>query len=77
MPETDLHGSRWDQAREAAETLVQRAFVEGDRVVRIVHGKGDGRLRDALRRWLEDHPLVAGFRDSTGGGATLVALHRR
>ena len=77
MPEADLHGLRRDQAREAAETLVQRAFARGERAVRIVHGKGEGRLRDDLHAWLDGHPLVMAFRDSGSGGTTLVALHRR
>ena len=51
VPEADLHGQRWDEARSAAEALLQRAFVRGERVLRVIHGKGDGRLRDALHRW--------------------------
>jgi DNA mismatch repair protein MutS2 len=77
VPEADLHGQRWDEARGAAETFLQRAFVRGDRTARLVHGKGEGRLRDALHGWLAQHPLVAGFRESSGGGATLVVLHPR
>ena len=77
MPEIDLHGLRWDDARAAAETLVQRAFTGGERAVRLVHGKGEGRLREALHRWLKEHPLVAGFREAAGGGATLAVLHPR
>jgi DNA mismatch repair protein MutS2 len=77
VPEADLHGLRWDEARSAAEALVQRVFVRGERAVRVVHGKGEGRLRDALHGWLAAHPLVAGFRDATDGGSTLAALHHR
>ena len=77
MPESDLHGRRWDQAQEAAEALLQRSFVRGERVLRLIHGKGDGRLRDALHRWLGAHALVAGFREATAGGSTLVVLHHR
>lgn len=77
MPEADLHGLRWDAARIAAETLLQGCFVRRERAVRIVHGKGEGRLRESLHRWLAEHPLVAGFRESSGGGMTAVALHQR
>ncbi|MEK7545920.1 MAG: Smr/MutS family protein [Patescibacteria group bacterium] len=77
VPEADLHGLRWDAASAAAEALIQRAFVSGERSVRVVHGKGEGKLRDSLHRWLEGHRLVAGFRDASKGGATLVALHHR
>jgi len=77
VPEVDLHGLRWDEARASAEALVQRAFVRGERAVRVMHGKGEGRLRDALHRWLGEHPLIAGYRDAHDGGSTLAALHPR
>jgi len=74
LPEADLHGLRWDQAREQAERLIQGAYVHRERVVRIIHGKGEGKLRDALHGWLRAHPLVEGFRESAVGGETAVAL---
>lgn len=77
VPETDLHGLRADQALIEAERLVQSSFMRGERVVRLITGKGDGRLSDALRRWLGTHRLVARFREEALGGATLVALVER
>jgi DNA mismatch repair protein MutS2 len=48
--------------------------------VRLVHGKGTGALRKAVRGVLSDHPLVASFRDGEpaegGAGATVAALTR-
>ncbi len=47
-------------------------------VVRVVHGHGSGRLRDAVREHLRDHPAVAshrpGRRREGGDGATVVTL---
>lgn len=77
MPEADLHGLRADEALAAAEALVQGAFLRGGRVVRFVHGKGEGRLRAALHRWLGSHRLVLGFREAPAGGVTLAALVER
>lgn len=77
VPEVDLHGLRADEALDAAERLLQSAFVAGAPAVRLVHGKGEGRLRDALGRFLRAHPLVARFRETLSGGATLVALVER
>ncbi|WKZ29492.1 MAG: Smr/MutS family protein [Patescibacteria group bacterium] len=74
VPEIDLHGQYPDQALEAAERLLNAAFVRGDRVARIVHGKGEGRLREILHRSLSQHPLVLRFRESAGGGATVILL---
>jgi DNA mismatch repair protein MutS2 len=46
--------------------------------VRIVHGHGTGRLREAIREHLRRHPAVASFRPGAanegGNGATVVAL---
>jgi DNA mismatch repair protein MutS2 len=46
--------------------------------VRLVHGKGTGALRKAVRALLTEHPLVDSFRDGApaegGAGATVAAL---
>ncbi len=48
--------------------------------VRIVHGKGQGILRDLVRRVLGKMPRVASFSEATpeagGWGATMVELRR-
>lgn len=77
VPETDLHGLYPDQALEAAEQLLHAAFSRGDRTARIVHGKGEGRLRETIHRALKRHPLVLRFRETAAGGATVVALFER
>lgn len=76
-PEVDLHGKRADEALSDAERLLQSSFVRGERVIRLIHGKGEGRLRDALHAWLRTHRLVERFREEAMGGATLVALAER
>ena len=77
MPEVDLHGQRVDEALSLAERLLQASFVSGQRVISLIHGKGEGRLRDALHRWLGTHRLAARWRETAAGGATLVALVER
>ena len=56
-----------------------RARVPGSlQKVRVVHGFGAGRLRQAVAGLLQDHPHVAGFRlgvaGEGGGGVTVVEL---
>jgi DNA mismatch repair protein MutS2 len=54
------------------------ALMADERRLRIVHGHGTGRLRDALRTFVRQHPLVASVApaaDNEGGdGATIVEL---
>ena len=76
--ELDLHTfSPREIASLLDEYLAECAFA-GKHVVRIVHGKGTGTLRETVHAWLRKSPRVAGFRmgdEHAGGwGATLVTL---
>jgi DNA mismatch repair protein MutS2 len=77
-PELHLLGRTTDEARDLVEQYLDDAFMAGLATVRLVHGKGTGALRKAVRTLLSDHPLVASFRDGEpsegGGGATVAAL---
>jgi DNA mismatch repair protein MutS2 len=77
-PELHLIGRTTDEARDMVEQYLDDAFVAGLGHVRLVHGKGTGALRKAVRALLAAHPLVDSFRDgepSEGGtGATVAAL---
>jgi DNA mismatch repair protein MutS2 len=73
-----LLGQTTDEARDRVEKYLDDAFLAGLASVRLVHGKGSGALRKAVRDLLAGHPLVESFRDgepSEGGtGATVAAL---
>jgi DNA mismatch repair protein MutS2 len=77
-PELLLLGKTTDEARDLVERYLDDAFVAGRPSVRLVHGKGTGALRKAVRRILDGHPLVDSFRDGEpsegGAGATVVQL---
>ncbi len=77
VPEADLHGLYPAQALESFERLLNAAFVRGERVVRVIHGKGEGRLREALHGACRSHPLVDRFRETARGGATAILLVER
>ncbi len=79
-PELDLHRFTIDEALWEVEQFLYDAYTDGRYSVRIVHGKGSGALRTAIREWLPKYRLVKSFRraeDFEGGsGVTVVELIR-
>ncbi len=77
-PELILIGKRVDEASDMVEQYLDDAFMAGLPAVRLVHGKGTGALRKAVRNLLAAHPLVESYRDGEpsegGAGATVAAL---
>jgi DNA mismatch repair protein MutS2 len=73
-----LIGATVDDAIGRVEKFLDGALLGDERQVRIVHGHGTGKLRDALRAFLREHPLVSNVSpapDNQGGnGATIVEL---
>ena len=76
--ELDLRGMRAEEALIEVEEFLDKALRDGLSSVRIIHGKGTGVLRQAVRELLEHHPLARRFRSETpdrgGSGATAVEL---
>ena len=67
-----------DEALFRLDKYLNDAFMAGFFTVRIIHGKGTGALRQAVRRKLSTHPLVKSFRlgvyGEGGSGVTVVEL---
>ena len=67
-----------DEALFRLDRYLNDAFLAGLPTVRVIHGKGTGTLRYAVRELLKDHPLVESFRPAEfgegGGGVTVVEL---
>lgn len=78
--ELKLVGLRVEPALEALDRYLDRALLSNRRQVRVVHGFGTGRLRQAVRQQLGLHPAVADFRagqnNEGGDGATVVTLDK-
>ncbi len=76
--EVDVRGSRAEEALLTVEEFLDKAMRDGLSSVRIVHGKGTGALRRAIRELLDQHPLVKSFApevpEKGGDGATIVDL---
>ena len=54
--------------------LVDDAAVAGLHDVRVIHGRGTGVLKDAVRDELRHHPLVQEIRGESADGATVAGL---
>ena len=73
-PEVNLHGYRVDEALTVIDSLLDDAALEGMTSLKIVHGKGTGALRRAVREFLTGHPLVASTEPGEGGNASGVTV---
>ncbi|MFQ5718966.1 MAG: endonuclease MutS2 [Acidobacteriota bacterium] len=76
--ELRLIGKRVDEALQALERFIDRALMTPRRHLRIIHGHGTGRLRQAVRQALSSHPSVGEIRAGTpaegGEGVTMARL---
>lgn len=75
--EIDLRGQRAEAALERFDSYLDAAFRAGLPYVRIIHGKGTGALRAAIREALARHPLVRGYESAPaaeGGDGVTIAL---
>ncbi len=74
----DVRGQRVEEALPAVTRLVDEAVVAGVPAVEVLHGKGTGALRQAIRELLQARPDVADADDAAwnegGSGVTVVTL---
>jgi DNA-nicking Smr family endonuclease len=77
----DLHPFAPKEVRQVVLSYLEAAHEKGLREVRVIHGRGIGVQRAAVRAVLGGHPLVASFADAPpargGWGATVVTLRER
>ncbi|HRQ31970.1 MAG TPA: Smr/MutS family protein, partial [Anaerolineales bacterium] len=74
--ELNLRGKLVDEGLDELEKYLERAYSAGLLFVRIVHGKGTGKLRDAVRNALKGSEYVASFeepKDNEGGAGVTIA----
>jgi DNA mismatch repair protein MutS2 len=76
--EIDLRGKRADEALHKVTELIDEAVMVGAPEVRILHGKGDGILRQLIRDLLQTSDVVEWYGDEHiergGAGITIVRL---
>jgi DNA mismatch repair protein MutS2 len=76
--ELHLRGMTIEEALPELDDYLDSAYLAGLPWVRIVHGKGTGVLRRAVRERLKEHPLVKKYekaeQNEGGDGVTIVHL---
>ena len=74
----DIRGLRGDEALVAVQRFIDDAILMGAQRVRILHGKGNGILRQLIRQYLDSEPGVMNYRDENvqfgGAGITVADL---
>jgi len=60
------------------DRFIEHALLNGLALISVIHGKGTGRLQEAVREYLDRHPRVESFDfaplEQGGSGNTRVRL---
>jgi len=76
--ELNLRGMTREEALEALDLHIDRAFMSGLSIIRIVHGKGSGVLKTAIEEALRADSRVESFKEGAieegGWGVTIAKL---
>ena len=76
--ELDLHTFRPAEVPSLLDEYIAECVKKGIGVIRVVHGKGTGALRELVHAHLRRNPAVASFRlagaENGGWGATVARL---
>ena len=77
-PTINVQGENLDDASMDVDKYLDDAYIAGLKEVTIIHGRGEGILKEGLRDLLRHHRHVASFRkggyNEGGDGVTVVSL---
>ena len=77
-PNIDVRGMRAEEALQKITEFLDEAIMVDARELRILHGKGNGILRELIQNYLRTEPAVRNCRDEHvqfgGSGITIVEL---
>ena len=77
-PSIDVRGMRLEEAIPAVSRFIDDAMIVGVNQVSILHGKGNGVLKEEIRKYLKITPGIVSFADEHvergGSGITIVNL---
>jgi DNA mismatch repair protein MutS2 len=75
-PELDIRGKRAEEALSIVSTFIDEAIMVNAKEVKILHGKGNGILRELIRDYLSSVPPISNYQDEHvefgGAGITVV-----
>ena len=76
--EIDVRGQRGEEALQSIREFIDDAIMLDFSELRILHGKGNGILKEMIRNYLKTEPAVKSFRDEHvqfgGAGITVVEI---
>ncbi len=76
--EVDVRGQRTEEAIQIIQTFIDDAIMLDFSELRILHGKGNGILKEMIRNYLKSEPAVKSCRDEHvqfgGAGITVVEI---
>ncbi len=74
----DLHGMHVQEALAALDKFIDKAILLGQARLKIIHGKGTGTLRQAVKTYLQSHGNIKKISNDMPwedyGGVTIVTL---
>ena len=77
-PRIDVRGMRAEEGLQKIQEFIDEAIMVDARELHILHGKGNGILRELIRAYLKSEPAVKKFRDEHvqfgGSGITIVEM---
>jgi dsDNA-specific endonuclease/ATPase MutS2 len=77
----DLHGLSIENATRELDSFLHHEFMNGTEVVKIIHGRGEQKLQNAVMKMLRNHAVVEYFRGSNSptqiNAVTYAALSRK
>lgn len=62
FPEIDVRGKRVDEAIELIDKFLDRALLAGAKRAKIIHGAGEGKLRENIHKYLKENLIISSFK---------------
>jgi len=76
--EIDIRGKRAEEAISIIQEFIDEAIMFNVSQLRILHGKGNGILKEIIRNYLKTEPAISSFKDEHvdfgGAGITVINL---